>query len=311
MTLRKVQAGYGVWLAYLLKAVPEAFGNEPAAARPTGERLDSFFLYLRAQGCRDVTLHGRFIELRQALEWMYPGSSFKQVTHPDGVSLAANLDLSPRPMFVPDGAVALDWAHELLKAGLAHHKPRCRRALVREATWIAILTVAGPRVRALSSLRLGEHLERRGEEWVLIQPSAITKTGRMTGLTLIIPLPPEVGAIVDRYLSVERRELLQARQHDALWVAQGGQPLARQTIASRTRIRAHARFGQGFGPHRFRAIIATTIAQYGADAPLDGSAILGHTSPDMVLKAYNKAKALSASHRHAILLSNLRAIPKK
>lgn len=38
---------------------------------------------------------------------------------------------------------------------------------------------------------------------------------------LELPLSRRVGAILDRYIALERRELLRGQDHDALWVRLG------------------------------------------------------------------------------------------
>ena len=164
-----------------------------------------------------------------------------------------------REVLVPQTAELLRWAQELFEQGLVHHKPRCRRALVREAAMIALLAVCAPRQRAMTALRLGVHLRRDGDEWILDQEAAITKSQRR----LVLPVAERVGAILDRYVAVERQELLGASTCDAVWIAAGGGPLAYETVSRRIRLRAERRFRVGFGPHWFRAmqrLIGLTIA---------------------------------------------------
>ena len=168
---------------------------------------------------------------------------------------------------------------------------------------IALLTVCAPRLRAMTALRLGVHLQRQGDEWLLDQDAPITKTKRR----LVLPVAEAAGAILDRYLAVERPELLGTADSDAVWIAQGGRALAYETVSKRIRLRAQRRFGVAFGPHRFRTSLATSLALNAPDHPLDAAAILGHSNPAVTLKHYNRAKGHMAADRWSERLKDLRA----
>ena len=300
-TRRKTERGYGAWLSFL-RQCGDLDPAETPAQRITPERLDAYFAHLTTCGNADVTVTGRFAELQTALRWMHPGDDFRWITRPNGVALRALLTMRRRELFVPDTGVLLEWAQALFAEGLAHRTARGRRALVREAAMIALLAVCAPRLRALTALRLGVHLRRQGKEWVLDQDAGITKT--KTALTLPVAAP--AAAILDRYVAVERRELLGAGTCDALWIAAGGGPAAYETIAKRIRIRARQRFGVPFGPHRFRTSLATSLAMHAPDHPLDAAAILGHTSPAVTLKHYNRSRGHLAAQRWSERLKQFR-----
>jgi hypothetical protein len=56
------------------------------------ERLDAYFAH--HQACKNFTLIARFNELRAALQWMHPGTSFRWITHPhEGMSIQARLPM--------------------------------------------------------------------------------------------------------------------------------------------------------------------------------------------------------------------------
>ncbi len=222
---------------------------------------------------------------------------------PGGGSWRELLEMRPRRRFVPSSEVLLDWAETMFREGLTPRKHRVRRTAVREAVMIALLATHAPRLRALSSLRIGIHLQKRGEEWFLDQDAGITKIRR----SINMPLPVEVATMLERYLDVERAELLGYQDHDALWVAQGGGPLDRETISRRMQILSRRRFGVSFGTHRARASLATTIALDSPETPLDASAILGHASPQVTLEHYNKTAGIAASRRHGDRLAQLRS----
>jgi integrase len=300
-SLRAMASGYGRWITFLNES-GQLDPDEAPAARPTPERLDAYFCDLRACGNRDYTVLGRFEELKNALTLMCPGEDFGWITRPNGVSIRSMLPMEAKQRPTPDSAALLAWAVELFDAALLLHKPRCRRAQVREAVMIGILAVLAPRVRALSALEIGVHLHHQDEEWILDQRRGILKAGP----ELEMPLPPEVARMLERYLAVERLEWLGDGKSDALWISARGAPLAQETIMRRIRLRTQKRFGVAFGPHAFRASLATKLALDSPENPLDASAILGHRSPSTTLKHYNRANAVAASRRHASWLAEFR-----
>jgi hypothetical protein len=97
-----------------------------------------------------------------------------------------------------------------------------------------------------------------------------------------------VAAIVERYIAVERQELLRGATHDFVWVARHGGPLSEKGIDFMIRSRTKAQYGVAFGMHRFRAGLTTTQALVDGTNLLGTSRILAH-SPTVAL----------ASRRHA------------
>jgi len=65
-------------------------------------------------------------------------------------------------------------------------------------------------------------------------------------------LPDEVEPYLQRYLDVEREELLQGQQHTWFWVNWGGDRLDYRGIDKRIRWLSEKEFGKAFGPHTFR-----------------------------------------------------------
>lgn len=299
-TLHKSEKGLRRWLGFLHRT-GQLDGAAPPHARLTPEHLDAYFAHLVASGNADRSIVGRFEELKLAFELMLPGRDFGWLTAPNGTPLHHQLAMRTRPRFVPSSAEVLAWAEDLFRDGLTLSDRELRCCQVRDATLVAILATRAPRLRALSSLRLGVHLDRRGGEWAMDQHADITKTGN----AFLLPLSAEVGAMLDRYVGVERAELLRGGTHDAAWIGRRRMPLKRSALAGRIWRLSAKRFGVAFGPHRLRASLATTSALENPSAPFDASAILGH-SPKVCLASYNRATAVAASRRQDDRLRDLR-----
>ena len=299
-TLQKSESGLRRWLGFLHR-LDQLNADAPPDHGLTPELLDRYFAHLMACGNSDRSLVGRFEELKLAFELIYPGCNFAWLTRPQGTPLTQLLPMRTWPRFVPSSAELLEWADELYRQGIDKRNARVRCTQIRDALLIGVLAARAPRVRALSLLRLGVHVVRNSDGWLLDQDASITKMRD----AILLPLPLELGVMADRYVSTERPRLLRGQTSDAFWISYCGAPLVRTSISGLVWRRTLERFGVGFGPHRFRASLTTTLALESPSASLDASAILGH-SPKVSLSSYNRATGLRAGHRHQDRIRDLR-----
>ena len=131
----------------------------------------------------------------------------------------------------------------LFRAALSLPDPAQRQRQVRDAALIGIMASRGPRLRAEGGMRL-RHLRRVGEHWHLDFDAGLMKGGRSS---LELRLSARVAAIVERYLAVERQELLRGATHDFVWVARHGGPLSEKGIDFMIRSRTKVQYGVAFG----------------------------------------------------------------
>jgi integrase len=178
----------------------------------------------------------------------------------------------------------------LFRDGLAMPPGLRRQLQIRDAAMIGIFAELAPRARAMQSLTL-RHLLRGSDGWTLRQEGPMMKDQHTI---LELPLSPRIGAILDQYIAVERLELLQGQDHDALWVTGQGRPLSRAGLEHVVRTRSKTHYGIAFGPHRFRTSLTTTVALVAGNQPFDASIILGHHASTS-LSNYNRARGIEAS----------------
>jgi site-specific recombinase XerD len=297
-TYEKYRKGWGVYLWHL-----DTCGRLDRAAIPADRArpdwLWAFYAELVRAGNSDNTLVGRFQEIQGALRLMAPDGDFAFITRLDGIPIRKTLEMKRRVRFIPDSRHAALWAERLFCEALDLTAPAHRRGQVRDAAFLGIGATRGPRLRSLLGMQLGRHLIRSAEGWTLFFDRALMKGGRKT---LELPLSSAVGAMLDRYVSVERQELLGGQTHDYLWVNHKGRPLSRSWATGMVRHRSGKAFGTPFSPHRFRDALTTTQAVIDGSDPLGPSLILGH-SHEISLKHYNHATALEASRRHDACLT--------
>ena len=259
----------------------------------TPDYVDEYLDYLLDHGNAPCSILGRFGRLRAALQLMYPSGDFSFVTRPGGLPLRQIIQIQRRVLFVPDSRHSVFWAEALFREALAHPPGQARRLQIRDAAIIGIFAELAPRARAMRSL-LRCHLRHNGEEWILRQEWPITKRPETI---LELPISRRVGAILDRYMAVERYELLQGQKHDALWVARNGDPLGRGGVSDMIAARSKKHYGVSFRPQRFRISLTTTRAMIGGSHPFDASLILGHGLTTS-LRYYNRANGIEATRVH-------------
>jgi integrase len=301
-TTRAWERSYGRWLTFRRSLTCFDPAVTPSA-RVTAELLDTYFHHLRSAGNSGITILGRFTGLEAALRLLEPDIDHRWITRPNGVSLRRLLDLTPRPVFVPDSAVLLRWSRSLFRRGCRTDDPRQRRILIRDALIIGILATRAPRLRALSLLTLSRHVVKTQTGWDIRLTPEIGKTRRDD----TVPVAAAVVPMLERYVCSERLELLDGRPDDALLIAEHGRPLTAEGISAMIKSRSKARFGRSFGAHRFRHALATKAAMSPQVSVLDAARILGH-GPEVTVAHYVREKNVDAMRRHSQHLDRLCAM---
>jgi len=290
-SLEKFQGGYARWLGFL-GYMGWLHAEAAPGARATRERLAAYFDLLVQLENRPYTILGRFQELARALSLLEPGICFRHVTHPGGRPLREMLDLRSRDQEIHHPADLLLWGTELMEGAMSR-PPRRRQVQMRDGLLIAMLAFRGLRLRSVVSLTLGGSVRRDGPDdpWRLDIQGEDVKNARY----ILATLPRLLGPWIDRYVEVERAELLAGHKSDAFWINWGGEPLGQAGLDKRIRWLSAKRFGAGraFGTHRFRYCISTTAPLLIPDQPALAAALLRITSRVMA-EHYDRGDAVLA-----------------
>lgn len=287
----KVFAGYSRWLGFhhyhgMLDP------NSGVMDRVTEERVVAYFDELQALGNRDYTIVSRFQELQTALRLLVPGADVGWLTRPGGVPLRRRLAMEKRALQVHDSRELYDWGLELMERAVTLTAPNLRQVMLRDGLLICLLAAVGLRLRSIERMRLEQHLRFDGQEWRITLDQPDLKVGQAQDQ----PLPISLAPWLDRYVAVERRELLAGRSCDAVWVRTGGAPLTQGGIDARIRCRSRERFGRehSFGVHRFRHCIGTTLPLMFPDKPGLATAVL-NISAGVHAKHYDRSVRASGA----------------
>ena len=297
-TRRTVSSSYGRWLGFLQHDGRLDHSASPLE-RVTPEYLEAYFMHLKACGNRRATIVKRFGHLAMAIQVMLPGTETGFITRPADVGLGRYLPDDQRDKRIFDSRHLLQVAEGLFHAGLALRSAARRRTAVRDAVFLAILAVCAPRARALCAMELDLHLKRTNGGYELCFRPEDMKVPKHHGNVL----PDELTPMLDRYLLVERRELLRMAGHNRIWVSQTGKPLAQFGITAAVRRRTERLLEHEMGPNNFRHCLTTTAVLTSPRAALDVPVVLGHT-PAVSLHHYNRATAVVAARRHADRVTN-------
>lgn len=282
-SLTKIRKGYGRWLDFLdIRGWLDP--AQPALERVTRARLRAYFHALRAAGNADYTVIGRFTDLTMALKILAPGHDVSWVRRPSGVSIYALLPKAKRTLMVPDSGVLFDWALEMMDGAASAATPDARLAAYRDGLLLAMLAARGRRLRSMALLRVGRELIHRDERYRIELAPEQVKTGKADRFDL----PERLTPYVRHYLEVVRPALLDGQSHDALWINGRGTQLTAKAIQHRVFKLSLERFGQSFGPHRFRHAIGTTAPLRDPGHPGVAAGLLG-ISAEILEQHYNRA----------------------
>jgi hypothetical protein len=296
-TITNARKGYGRWLA-VLAAAGELDPAVPPATRVSRARAKLFAKALRARANANHSIHARFWELRSALRILQPDEDFAWLT-----GWLGRLPITLREVEAFDSRILTAWGHQLMQSALAHPQPMVRQIRYRNGLMIAIMAARAPRLRALAAMRLGRQVTQGADGgWQLSFKTQDVKTERLVEYDV----PDSLVANIDRYMAVERKELLQGRQHDWFWVNRNGEKLGARGIEGVIRRGSEAQFGRVFGPHRFRHSLATTAAYADPSNPGLAASVLA-ISEEVNAAHYNQARKDDAMHRFQAHIQKERA----
>ena len=172
----------------------------------------------------------------------------------------------------------------------------------RDGLILALLATAPLRAKNFAGLRLGKHLQRLPEGWVITVAGDETKNGQ----SLDFSLPDALMLPLDRYTEIHRPRLLQGKNHDFLWVNLSGNPIKANKLGQLVSRITLRELDKRLTPHRFRDCAATTIATVSPELAPIIQEILGHTTAHTAEQYYNKASVMEAGRRHAAAVDQWR-----
>ena len=291
---------YGRWLGFL--ETHGLLNDAPPELRVTPEAVSRYVNAIKS-GLRATTVYRYIYDLQVLMELMAPNQDWEWLS-PSKI-LRRNKLIRRRQERDLISAVRLyALGFELMKEADAafEMRPIDRAILFRDGLMIALLAARPLRRSNFMKLRLGTHLKKDQDAWVLHLPARETKNRRPINSSL----PWELGIALDHFLLMYRPTFRAAGTYDRLWPSLLSRPLDRGGVYEAIRRRTKQAFGFALNPHLFRTCAATTIATFDPANVSTATHVLGHAHLRSTEQYYIKAQTIEASRRYQRHLDTLR-----
>jgi integrase/recombinase XerD len=220
-TRQQTQYAYGKFLAFL------STHYKSLLTRTLAERLNRKIIekYVKSQpkSCGGVTLANYLNHLQLALRYICPNENWSWLLQ-IARRIATQAKRKPEKHHLVTSETLYALGTELMDRAIANGKSAKRRSVqtsFRDGLIIAMLALIPLRRRTLAALRIGKHLVRSGDVWVLDIPAEDIKTKRPTEY----PISAELSERIDFYLNQIRPQTPGARTHDYLWASSRSRPM--------------------------------------------------------------------------------------
>jgi integrase len=282
-TRRALRSSYGTFLRFLSAKHPELLARSPS----TRIDRDIAMEYVDWRRCGAATIATGLDRLRLAISYMCPGADISWLL-PIAKRLAAQAAPKPTRLHLVTSdqlyAVGTRLMDDAAPSGSDHKADAFR---YRDGLFIALPAVAPLRRSTLAALRVGQHLLKSGDLWVLEIPAKDTKTRQSLDFLLSGPL----SARIDRYLAEFRDAIPGATKHNGLWPSNKGRPMDGGAIYARVRQRTKDALGFPVNLHRFRHAAATLWSVRDPKNVRGAKDLLGHSSFGTTEKHYVMAQS--------------------
>lgn len=297
---------YGKYLYFLRKNRVEVLAQLPAA-RFTPALVKEFVVWQPAS-CGPATIAIYLYGLWLALHYLCPEKDwgwldaihkrvkFKARAEPRRHPLVTSETLYKLGMKLMDSALSTD---ESLN-------PWYAQAAYRDGVIFALLALIPLRRGTLASLRIGKHLVKVGNVWVLDIPAADVKTRQH----LDFPVSEELSYRINVYIDRFRSRIPGARAHDYLWTSSRGRPFKGGAIYNAVRRRSRQALGFPIDLHQFRRAAATFWSIQDPANVRGVKDLLGHGSFASTEGSYIMAHSRLAGRALARAVDRLRAVKR-
>ncbi|MEQ9190987.1 MAG: hypothetical protein RLQ25_10875 [Alphaproteobacteria bacterium] len=287
---RAVINGYGRYLTFL-----DRQGWLDQEAGPDQRLCDGWLrLYIDElqKTVAPITAAGRIRNLVEALRVMVPGKDYPSLRR-------ARQRLKSRARPIRNKKARMVPAEDLFVLGLrlmdeADTQPFPRQVwrscTYRDGLCIVILACRGIRRANLAGMRLGQHLVKSGDQFMISFDESETKNHDPYQTTLDSCLSP----LIERYLEIYQPILLNGHDNDHVWISSRGIPMSPESLYGKVVKHTKEAFGHALSPHLFRDAIVTSLGEKNPEHAWLSMYILHHQTPRTARKNYDHAKEFHA-----------------
>lgn len=302
----KTAKGWGRFLTFLTITERSAM-LLPAEERVTSSRVKAYVRALEALGNSTATILCRLQEIRDALRILAPDGDFAFINRIASHVRARHKPAREKRVTIFGDEIA-DLAYDLMDT-VSKTDPLDAAIQYRDGLILLLLVHLPLRRKNFSSLTIGESLIFCEVQWFVQLTPEHTKTHAWFEAQVDERLVPWL----ETYLAVHRPILLQRHgrwyrpTNGELWVSSHGSPMTQIALYDRVSERTKAAFGEPINPHRFRDILASTIASHAPEHIHAAAPLLGHASLRTTEKYYRVAQAQKGQQRYVKTLEQIRS----
>lgn len=192
------------------------------------------------------------------------------------------------------------WAlNEIGMAESMHDSGSWQRPIrFRDGLMVGLLIARPLRLRSFIAISIDRHLAISEAGITIRLGAADTKDHRQREFDL----PAELVGPMERYLAEFRPQLIKHDGTNELWVSRRGGPLSYSGFERHLWNITLRAFGEGYRPHAFRHIAATSIAEEDPVYVNMIAGLLGHSTLAMSERHYNRASGVTAAADYQSLI---------
>jgi integrase len=281
-TRRQSQYAYGKFLAFLSARHHHLLARTPAER--VSHKVIEEYVKWQPSSCGGITIANYLNHLQCTLRYICPTEDWSWLLK-IAKRIAIQAKRKPEKHHLVTSETLYALGMELMNRAVANGKSARTRSVqtrYRDGLIIALLALIPLRRRTLAALRIGKHLVRSGDLWVLDIPAEDIKTKRATEY----PISAELSGRIDFYLNRIRPQIPGARTHDYLWASSRSRLMGDGSIYNSVRRRTRKALGFPVNLHRFRRAAATFWSAQDPANVRGVKDLLGHASFGTTEKYY-------------------------
>lgn len=301
-TRTNYRQSYGRWLTFIIGQGLLTGNQEAPWERVTPQRVQAYLAELAEQNMSSWTIWGRLAGLLCTIEAMAPQQDFRWLRRIVRHCERQVVNKRNKLQRLQPTHILLDWALRQMDAAGLNPVYRVADLQYRNALIIGLLSCCPVRLANLTAIEIDHHLVRLSTGYSLRFAPSETKTGH----PFSAPLPKELTAPLDHYISIVRPRLLKGQSHARLWVSERGTPMSARTIHEAVTSTTKAAFGRSINAHLFRDCAGTFVALEDPEHIGIVSPLLGHIDPRAAEQHNIQANQIAAGRRLRTSLAQTR-----
>jgi integrase/recombinase XerD len=299
-TRLSLQYAYGRFLAFLSAHHDNLLARAPAAR--VDRKIIEEYVKSLPKSCGGITIANYLNHLQFTLRYICPDEDWSWLLQ-IAKRIATQAKRKPEKHHLVTSETLYALGIELMDSAIANGKSGTWRVQTafRDGLIIALLALVPLRRRTLAALRIGKHLVRSGDVWVLDIPAEDIKTKR----PIEYLISAELSERIDFYLNQIRPQTPGAGTHDYLWASSRSRPMGDGGIYNNVRRRTRKALGFPVNLHRFRSAAATLWSAQDPANVRGVKDLLGHSTFGTTEKYYIMSQSRIAGRALARAVGNV------